>query len=100
MQNLTRRQIEEIVKARCSIEVYHRELKQIYGIERCQARTCQAQRNHACLAVFAWLEMSKRTINEKISLYQQTWKYIKNSIRDNISWLLAGSILLTAKLLE
>ncbi|MCZ6919807.1 MAG: transposase [Rickettsia endosymbiont of Ixodes persulcatus] len=38
--------------ARWSIEFYHRELKQTCGIERCQARTGRAQRNHICLAVF------------------------------------------------
>lgn len=91
MQNPTRTQTEKIVKARWSIEVYHRELKQTCGIERCQARTGRAQRNHICLAVSTWLEMNKRRVNEKVSLYQQTWEYIKNSIRDNIRWLLADT---------
>ncbi|APS69481.1 hypothetical protein AVI56_03470 [Piscirickettsia salmonis] len=44
----SRDQVEVIVKARWSIEVYHRELKQTCGIERCQARTGRAQRNHRC----------------------------------------------------
>jgi len=89
MSNPTREQIEKIVEARWSIEVYHRELKQTCGIERCQARTGRAQRNHICLAVFAWLEMNKRRINEKITLYQQTWDVIKTAIQCNIRWLLA-----------
>lgn len=67
--NPTREQIGKIVEARWSIEVYHRELKQTCGIERYQACTGWAQRNHICLAVFAWLEMNKRRINEKITLY-------------------------------
>ena len=88
IKNPTREQIEKIIKARWSIEVYHRELKQTCGIERCQACTGRAQRNHICLAVFAWLEMNKRGMYEKITLYQQTWEYIKTSIQDNIRWLL------------
>ena len=88
MANSTREQIEKIVKARWSIEVYHRELKQTCGIERCQARTGWAQRNHICLSVFAWLEMKKRRISEKITLYQQTWEVIKTVIQHNIRWLL------------
>ncbi|WP_342272383.1 hypothetical protein [Candidatus Tisiphia endosymbiont of Parasteatoda lunata] len=72
-------------------KVYHRELKQTCGIERCQARTGRAQRNHICLAVFAWLDMNKRRINEKITLYQQTWEVIKTSIQNNIRCLLADS---------
>lgn len=88
LENPTREQIEKIVKARWSIEVYHRELKQTCGIESCQARTGRAQRNHICLAVLAWLDMNKRRINEKITLYQQTWEVIKTSIQNNIRWLL------------
>lgn len=91
LENPTRQQVERIVKAGWSIEVYHRELKQTCGIERCQARTGRAQRNHICLAVFAWLEMNKRRINEKITLYQQTWEVIKTSIQDKLRWLLADA---------
>ena len=61
------------------------------GIERCQARTGRAQRNHICLAVFAWLDMNKRRINKKITLYQQNWEVIKTSIQNNIRWLLADT---------
>lgn len=89
MANPTREQIKKIVEARWFIEVYHRELKQTCGIERCQARTGRAQRNHICLAVFAWLEMNKRRINKKITLYQQTWEVIKTAIQHNIRWILA-----------
>ncbi|WP_458693694.1 transposase [Rickettsia endosymbiont of Urophora cardui] len=91
LENPTREQIEKIVKARWSIEVYHRELKQTCGIECCQARTGRAQRNHICLAVLAWLDMNKRRINENITLYQQTWEVIKTSIQNNIKWLLTNT---------
>ncbi|MCZ6915053.1 MAG: hypothetical protein O7C59_11905 [Rickettsia endosymbiont of Ixodes persulcatus] len=60
-------------------------------IERCQARTGRAQRNHICLAVFASLDMNKRRINKKITLYQQNWEVIKTSIQNNIRWLLADT---------
>lgn len=91
LENPTREQIEKIVKARWSIEVYHRELKQTCGIECCQAGTGRAQRNHICLAVLAWLDMNKRRINENITLYQQTWEVIKTSIQNNIKWLLTNT---------
>ncbi|QGP55949.1 hypothetical protein PsalMR5_03424 [Piscirickettsia salmonis] len=52
----SRDQVEVIVKARWSIEVYHRELKQTCGIERCQARTGRAQRNHISLSIAAWVD--------------------------------------------
>ena len=43
--------VKQITDARWSVEVYlNREVKQTCGIERCQARTGWAQRNHIFLA--------------------------------------------------
>lgn len=84
MENPTRDAVEAIMKARWSIEVYHRELKQTCGIERCQARTGRAQRNHICMAIKAWTDMHRLRAREKISLYQQNWAVIKNAITESI----------------
>lgn len=90
MENPTRDQVKRVMEARWSIEVYHRELKQTCGIERCQARTGRAQRNHIFMAIVAWLDKHKRRIHEKITLYEQDWRVIKQGIRQNIKVLLAG----------
>ncbi len=46
--------VEKIMKICWKIEVYHRELKQTYGLEHSQSRNARAQRNHIyvylCLA--------------------------------------------------
>lgn len=81
--------LKKIIKARWSIEVYHRELKQTCGIERCQARTGRAQRNHICLAIQAWLDQHRRRITEKITLYQQNWNIIKGGISECMKMILA-----------
>lgn len=90
MENPTRDQVKRVVAARWSIEVYHRELKQTCGIERCQARTGRAQRNHIFMAIAAWLDKHKRRLQEKITLYEQDWRVIKSGITQNIKMLLAG----------
>ena len=90
MENPTLDRIKEIMKARWSIEVYHRELKQTCGIKRCQSRTGRAQRNHICLAIQAWLEQYRRRINEKITFYQQNWNVIKNAISNQIELILSN----------
>nr|WP_222703402.1 transposase [Candidatus Arsenophonus triatominarum] len=87
--NPTRQYVKSIMDARWSVEVYHREVKQNCGIERCQARTSRAQRNHIFLAISAWFEQHKRRISEKITLYQQNWDVIKNAITEHIRVLLA-----------
>jgi len=76
----TRDQVVAIMKARWAVEVYHRELKQTCGIERCQARTGRAQRNHIGLAIAAWFSQHRRRCLEKITLYEQNWQIIKQAI--------------------
>ncbi len=88
-ENPTRQYLKSIMDARWSVEVYHREVKQNCGIERCQARTSRAQRNHIFLAISAWFEQHKRRISEKITLYQQNWDVIKSAITEQIRVLLA-----------
>ncbi len=89
MEFSTRDQIESITKARWSIEIYHRELKQACGIERCQARTSRAQRNHIFLAITAWYEKHHRYYFKQISVYQQHWDVIKRSISKERQFILA-----------
>jgi hypothetical protein len=84
----TREQVKRVMKARWSIEVYHRELKQTCGIERCQARTGRAQRNHIFMAISAWLQKYQRRLKHKISFYQQDWLIIKTSIAKNLKLIL------------
>jgi hypothetical protein len=54
MDEGTRQQNAELGFA---IENYHRELKQICGVEKCQARSERAQRNHIGLAIRAFLRL-------------------------------------------
>src|SRR3989338_1567519 len=88
MENPTREKVEHLVKMRWSVEVYHRELKQTCGIERCQARTGRAQRNHIFLAIIAWLSQHRRRCLEKLSFYEQNWQVIKQAIATKIQVLM------------
>lgn len=79
-ENPSREEIKDIIAARWSIEVYHRELKQTCGIERCQARHGRSQRNHIYMAIMAWFNKHTQRINKSCSMYQQDWQIIKKSI--------------------
>jgi len=85
----TRNDVQSIIAARWSIEVYHLEIKQTCGIERCQARTGRSQRNPICLAILAWFEKHRKRALEKVSLYRQNWEIIKDSIAQGIKLILA-----------
>lgn len=88
IESPSRERVAGIMKARWSVEVYHRELKQTCGIERCQSRTGRAQRNHICLAISAWFQKYKRWVFDKTSFYEQDWQILKLSITQNMQLLL------------
>jgi len=47
-------------KVRWNIETMHRELKQLTGIEKCQARKARSQRNHISYCYQAWFALKKQ----------------------------------------
>lgn len=55
---------------RWKIEEFHRELKQLTGIERCQARKNRSQRNHIVMAMLAWLQLKATAWATDKTIYQ------------------------------
>jgi hypothetical protein len=90
-ENPSREEIKDIIAARWSIEVYHRELKQTCGIERCQARHGRSQRNHIYMSIMAWFNKHTQCINKSLSMYQQDWQVIKKSIALEIKCIMVAS---------
>lgn len=91
MESPTREKVERLVKMRWSIEVYHRELKQTCGLECCQSRIGRAQRNHIGFSVLSWIRKAQSRSVSHLSMYQQQWDVIKNSIAINLKRQLAYS---------
>lgn len=56
---------------RWKIEEFHRELKQLTGIEKCQARIGRSQRNHICIAILAWISLKETARQNNITSYEQ-----------------------------
>jgi hypothetical protein len=48
---------QEACGMRWKIEQFHREIKQLTGIERCQCRKARIQRNHIACAMLVWLRV-------------------------------------------
>ena len=55
---------------RWKIEQFHRELKQLTGIEANQCRKARIQRNHICCCMLVWLQLARQAKRLKQSLYQ------------------------------
>lgn len=55
---------------RWKIEQFHREAKQVTGLEGCQCRSQRAQRNHIACAMLVWLRLNQRAQELQTSIYQ------------------------------
>ncbi|MBD2416031.1 transposase [Nostoc calcicola FACHB-389] len=49
--------VQEVCKIRWKIEEFHREIKQLTGIESCQCRKARLQRNHIACAMLVWARL-------------------------------------------
>jgi len=63
------------------IETYHRGIKQFCGVERCQARSERAQRNHIELALRAFLRIEYHCFVKGISWFEAKTSIIRDAVR-------------------
>lgn len=63
------------------IEEFHRGLKQVTMIERCQARSAGAQRNHIGLALRAFLRLESWCFRTGICWLQAKWDITRDAVR-------------------
>jgi putative transposase len=82
MDELTRLSLAERTWA---IENYHRGLKQCCGVERCQARSGRAQRNHIGMAIRAFLRLERHFYATGVSWYEAKAEIIRGAIRAYIA---------------
>ena len=52
------------------IEQFHRETKQVTGIEGCQCRKARIQRNHIACAMLVWARLKQVAQHNQQSIYQ------------------------------
>ena len=55
---------------RWKIEEYHREIKQLTGIEACQCRKARIQRNHIACALLVWTRLKNLAYQRQTTIYQ------------------------------
>ncbi len=56
-------------KFRWKIEQYHREVKQVTGIGKCQAGNHRAQGKHIVTSVLAWIVFQAQAVSRNITIY-------------------------------
>ncbi len=55
---------------RWKIEQFHREVKQLTGVAKCQARKGRKQRNHICIAFIVWHQLNELAKQMQITMYE------------------------------
>jgi hypothetical protein len=81
-----RTEVKKVCSQRWKIEEFHRELKQLTGIEACQCRKALIQRNHIACAILAWNFLKKTARMAGKTVYQLKQKllsdYLKQELKD------------------
>ena len=76
------------VKERCTvrwkIEQYHREGKQLLGLDKCQCRKARAQRNHIGCAILAWHCLTKLARKLKTNIYALKHNLLSNYMKEEL----------------
>ncbi len=61
---------QQVCAFRWKIEEYHREIKQLTGIEGCQCRKARIQRNHIACALLVWTRLKDVAHQRQTTIYQ------------------------------
>jgi Transposase DDE domain len=75
----------DICRIRWIIEQYHREVKQVLGIEKCQCRSGRAQRNHIACVVLAWHHLTAVARRMASNIYTVKEKMLSSHMRQELS---------------
>jgi hypothetical protein len=62
--------VQQVCDIRWKIEEFHRELKQLTGVEACQCRKARIQRNHIACAMLVWSRLKTLAYEMGKTVYQ------------------------------
>lgn len=69
---------------RYKIEQFHREAKQVTGLESCQCRSQRAQRNHIACAMLVWVRLNEFAQETQTTIYQLKQGLLSSYMRDQL----------------
>lgn len=69
---------------RWKIEQFHREVKQVTGLQACQCRSQRAQRNHIACAMLVWLRLNQFAHDARSTVYQIKQGLLSSYMREQL----------------
>ena len=77
-------EVQAICSIRWNIEQFHREIKQLTGIEACQCRKSRIQRNHIACAMLVWHHLKRLAFQAGKTIYQLKFELLSNYLRTQL----------------
>jgi hypothetical protein len=69
--------VQKVCAMRWYIEQFHREIKQLTGVEKCQCRKRRIQRNHIACSILVWTRLKKLAMDAGTTMYQLKHNLLK-----------------------
>ena len=69
---------KKICAIRWFVEQFHREIKQLTGVDKCQCRKHRIQRNHIACAIQVWVALKRLAYKTGQTVYQIKKDLLKN----------------------
>lgn len=76
---------KKICAIRWYVEQFHREIKQLTGIEACQCRKQRIQRNHIACAMHVWIFLKQAAYKTQKTVYKIKHELLKNYLIKQLS---------------
>ncbi len=76
--------VQEVCDIRWKIEEFHREIKQLTGIESCQCRKARIQRNHINCAMLVWTRLKQLAYCTGQTVYQLKHGLLSNYLIEQL----------------
>jgi len=78
-------EVQAICSIRWIIEEFHREIKQLTGIEACQCRKSRIQRNHIACAMLVWHHLKRLAFQSGKTIYQLKCGLLSDYLRSQLN---------------
>jgi hypothetical protein len=76
--------LQQVQGLRWKVEQFHREVKQVTGIEACQCRSTRSQRNHIGCALLVWLCLKRYAKQMLTTVYQLKQGLLDDYLRQQL----------------
>ena len=76
---------KSICAIRWFVEQFHREVKQLTGIDKCQCRKQRIQRNHIACAIQVWVRLKNIAYKTGLTVYQIKKNLLKNYLINELA---------------